>query len=207
MLAAIVPAAGKSTRMGGRSKLGLPLGRGTVLGHVVSALRAAEVDPVLVVVGPHVAELADLAEAAGARTLLLEKETTDMRATVEHGLLWLEANHHPLPQDRWLLVPADHPLLDPVLISRLVQARQSVGNRSIVVPAYEGRRGHPTLFDWTHAAGIRSLLPGLGVNAYVRDHIEALHEVPVESPQVLHDLDVPIDYERLVQDWNRRRTE
>src|SRR5207237_3552168 len=53
---ALIPAAGKSTRMG-RPKLALPLGGRTVLEHVVAALRDAGVEHVLVVVGPHVPEL------------------------------------------------------------------------------------------------------------------------------------------------------
>ncbi len=52
MIFAVVPAAGRSSRMG-RPKLSLPLGGRTVLEHVVIALRQGGVDEVLVVVGPH----------------------------------------------------------------------------------------------------------------------------------------------------------
>ena len=50
---AVLPAAGKSTRMG-RPKLALPLGERTILEQVVAALRQAEVEHILVIVGPHV---------------------------------------------------------------------------------------------------------------------------------------------------------
>ena len=65
---ALVPAAGFSRRMG-RPKLGLPLGERTVLEHVVAALRQGGAEHVLVVVGPHVPELAPLAAAAVAEVL------------------------------------------------------------------------------------------------------------------------------------------
>jgi CTP:molybdopterin cytidylyltransferase MocA len=62
---AVLLAGGQSKRMG-RPKLVLPLGERTVLEHVLAALRQAAVEHILVVIGPHVAELGALAESAGA---------------------------------------------------------------------------------------------------------------------------------------------
>src|SRR5205807_6089865 len=110
MTFAVIPAAGKSTRMG-RPKLALPLGGLTVLERVLGALRRGGVEHPVVVVGPHVRELAPLAQGAGAHVCCLAGETADMRATVEQGLRWLEERFRPRPGDDWLLVPADHPAL------------------------------------------------------------------------------------------------
>ena len=60
MIAGLIPAAGHSRRMG-RPKLALPFAGRTVLELVIAALQAAGVAPVLVVLGPHVADLAGLA--------------------------------------------------------------------------------------------------------------------------------------------------
>jgi molybdenum cofactor cytidylyltransferase len=195
---AVLPAAGKSARMG-RPKLALPLGGCSVLERVVEAVRRAGVEAVVVVIGPHVPELAPLAEAAGAHALLLPEETADMRATVEHGLRWLEERFRPAPADRWLLLPADHPTLDAELVRRLLEARARAADRSIVIPTFHGRRGHPAVIDWKHVAGVRALPPGLGLNRYFRQQSEETLEVPVESPEVLCDLDTPEEYERLMR--------
>jgi CTP:molybdopterin cytidylyltransferase MocA len=183
----------------GRPKLSLPLAGRTVLDSVLAALRAAGVGHTLVVVGPHVAHLAPLAEAAGASALLLDAETPDMRATVEHGLRWLEEHFHPGPADAWLLVPGDHPTLDPGIVRRLEEARRLHPGHSIFVPTHAGRRGHPTLFAWENAAAIRSWPAGEGLNAFVRGHADRTLEVPVSDPEVLSDLDTPADYERLLR--------
>lgn len=181
----------------GRPKLLLPLGRGTVLGHAVAALRQGGVDHVLVVVGPHVPELGPLAAAAGAEVLMLAEATADMRATVEAGLRWLEERFRPAPDEPWLLCPADHPVLEPDVIRRLFEARRAAPAHSIVVPTFQGRRGHPVLIDWRHVAGMRALPAGLGLNVYLRQQGPATLEMPVASAGVLCDLDTPEDYERL----------
>jgi molybdenum cofactor cytidylyltransferase len=196
MIFALVPAAGHSRRMG-RPKLALPLGGRTVLEHAVAALRDGGADSVLVVLGPHVAELAPLAERAGADVLSLPETTPDMRATVEHGLRRLEERFRPGPDDAWLLCPADHPTLDGEVVRRLGEARSSAPDRSIFVPTFEGRRGHPALIGWRHVEGIRALPPGVGLNVYLRHHAPQTAEVPVASAEVLTDLDTPDDYEPL----------
>jgi len=195
MIFAVVPAAGRSARMG-RPKLSLPLGDRTVLEHVVTALRQGGADEVLVVVGPHDPMVAPLAAAAGASVLVLADATPDMRATVEDGLRWLETHFRPRPDDAWLLAPADHPTLDADVVRRL-GAAYAEGRRSIMVPAHNGRRGHPTLIGWRHVAGLLAHPSGKGINDYLRSQEEQVREVPAPTAAVLCDLDTPEDYARL----------
>ena len=194
MTFALVPAAGHSTRMG-RPKLSLPLGDRTVIEHVVAALQAGGVDQVLVVIGPHVRELGPLATAAGAHVIALREPTPDMRSTVEHGLRWIEEQYHPQPSDPWLLVPGDHPVLDPAVVRQVVAAGTDA--RPIVVPVFNSQRGHPTRFAWWHAAVIRGLPADKGINAFMRARADEVCELPVATGTILCDLDTPEDYERL----------
>src|SRR5262245_27307029 len=117
----LIPAAGKSTRMG-RPKLLLPLGDRSVLEHVVAAVHSAGVAEILVVVGPDGGQLRRLAERAGAHVLRLDRDTADMRATCQAGLDWLGARFQPDPEDGWLLLPADHPTLRSDVVSALLTA-------------------------------------------------------------------------------------
>ena len=197
MIFTVIPAAGSSARMG-RPKLALPLGGRTVLERVIAALRGAGVERVLVVIGPHVAELVPLAQAAGAEALLLAKPTPDMRATVQAGLDHLETTYQPQPDDAWLLVPADHPTLTANIVQRLVQARHASAAHSIVIPTHQGRRGHPALIDWKHVERIRNLPAGTGLNSYLRARAAETLECEIETAEILCDLDTPEDYARLL---------
>jgi molybdenum cofactor cytidylyltransferase len=196
MILAVIPAGGLSQRMG-RPKLALPLGDRTVLEHVIGALRESSVEHILVVIGPHVPELVALARRAGAEILLLTEQTDDMRATVEHGLRWLEEHRLPREDDAWLLVPADHPTVNPGVIRQIVEARTANPGAAIIIPTFQGRRGHPVLFAWNNVAGIRAFPKGKGLNAYIRQQPAAICEVAVDSDDILCDLDTPEQYELL----------
>ncbi len=200
MTFAIIPAAGTSSRMG-RPKLALPLGDRTVLELVVRAFRQAGVGKILVVVGPSVPELVPLAESAGAAVLRLGQQTSEMRATVEQGLDWLEDQYHPEGRDNWLLAPADHPSLNSAVVVELLRTYTGNPQASIVVPTFHGRRGHPALLSWEHAARIKQFPAHQGLNTYLRQYASATIEMPVETPDILLDLDTPEDYQRLQARW------
>jgi molybdenum cofactor cytidylyltransferase len=202
MIFALLPAAGQSVRMG-RAKLALPLAGRTVLENVIDSLRAGSVQHVLVVLGPHNAELAPRAEAAGALVHILETATPEMRATVEHGLRWLEERFHPAPEDSWLLVPADHPLLQSEVVYQLIQTAKPDPTHSIFIPTYKGKRGHPPLIRWQHVEGLRALPEDHGLNVYLRQQTEQTREVPVDSEDILFDLDTPEDYHRIRKKYDR----
>jgi molybdenum cofactor cytidylyltransferase len=199
MIHALIPAAGKSSRMG-RPKLSLPLGKCTVIEHVVAAIRKARIDRILVVVGPGTPELTVLASSAGAQVLELDHATSDMRGTIEHGLNWIESSWQPTEHDDFLLVPADHPTLNVEVIRRLLD----MSTAPIRVPIANGKRGHPTLISWRHVPGIRSMPPGFGLNAYLRQHVDSVGEVPVAGETALFDLDTPEDYERMKGRFNEK---
>ncbi len=191
----LIPAAGKSRRMG-RPKLTLPLGAKTVLEHVLSAVRSAGVLEVLVVVAPDAHELAQLAATAGAHVLQLDTDTPDMRTTSMRGLDWIAAHWQPTDDDGWLLLPADHPTVRPEVVRALLTAAKE---GAIVVPTFQGRRGHPTWLAWSHVAALREMPAEQGLNAFIRAHADATVELPWPSDEILRDLDTPADYERLLQ--------
>ncbi len=211
---AVVPAAGQSVRMG-QPKLLLPWGRQTVIEAVVAALRAGGVDRVLVVVGPKMEALAERASAAGALIHALTAPTPDMRSTVEQGLDYLQRQKLLQEKDGWLLAPADHPTLSAGIVRQLLAAfatelaaqrndplsaateEQSSTGNLILVPMYQGQRGHPLLVSARCIPALLALPPDQGINALLHHPTMRVREVPCDDPAILDDLDTPLDYARL----------
>lgn len=194
---AVVPACGRSRRMG-VPKLALPLGRRSVLEHVVSALAAAPLARTLVVVGPASPPPTSFSCGPTLEVLVLAEQTADMRATVEAGLRHLARTEQPGPNDAFLLALADQPTITASTVSALVAAHTTQSGR-VRVPVFQGRRGHPVLFPWSLADTIPGLPAGRGLDALLESHPDLIVEMPVDSPDVLGDLDDPSDYERLRQ--------
>src|SRR3954467_13620149 len=120
---AIVPAAGHSARMG-RPKLLLPVAGRTMVEETLSAWRASRVDKLVVVVRPDDEELAALCRSWGAEVVLPPFAPPEMKDSIRWGLKHVEAMFAPVPQDAWLLAPADMPNLSPRIINRLLDAHE-----------------------------------------------------------------------------------
>ncbi len=199
-LFAIIPAAGLSRRMG-RHKLLLPLGRGTVIDQLLGVLQSSGIAEIFVVMRKNDDALREVVERRGATVIQPNVDPPDMRTSVEHGLRAVAQRHSPTPADGWLLSPADHPLLEPRVLGQLVEA-WACSNRPILLPTFEGQRGHPTFFRWALADSVFNLPPCAGINQLVRAHGDQMALIPVDSKAVLLDLDTPEDYERLLGDFN-----
>jgi molybdopterin converting factor subunit 1 len=196
-IAAIVPAAGASRRMG-RPKLLIELDGRPLIARVVSALAAGGARPVVVVAPPaDVPEgppIADAAARAGAVVVVPEARPAEMRDSVELGLAELERAEGSQPL-AVVLAPADSPGLDGPLVARLAK-RWRERPEAIVIPTSGGRRGHPIVLPRGLAQSIVHLPPDAGVNALVARHEEDVVEVDVADEAVIDDLDTPDDLRR-----------
>ncbi len=138
---------------------------------------------------------AEVARCGGAVIISLS-DPPDMRASVELGLRWLERQFHPGPEDGWLMLPADHPVLSKTVIEQLVSLWQATP-QAVVVPTFAGRRGHPLIAPWSLASRVFELPPDLGLNVLLRDPSVPVQTVAVDDAGILCDLDDPADYARL----------
>ena len=195
-LFAVVPAAGRSRRMG-QSKLLLPLGDTTVVARLLEVLQRPEISDTVVVVRADDERLRDEVIRCDAGILQPPQPPPDMRHSVEFALNDIRRRHNPSPDDGWLLIPADHPLLDSSVLDRLLDQWQKINPR-ILVPTCNGRRGHPTIFRWLLAEEVSLIPADQGINHLLQVHADQVSEVGIDNSSVLIDLDTPEDYDRLL---------
>jgi molybdenum cofactor cytidylyltransferase len=202
MIAAVVPAAGRSQRMG-RPKMLLPMGGQTLIGRVVTALREGGAEPVVVVAPPEDSDeghaVAAAASIAGALIVIPRIRPKEMRHSIEIGIETLAG---PTPPLHVLLAPGDAAGITRTVVIRLVEesARHPA---AIIVPRRGPSRGHPVMLPWAIAAGVSSLPTGQGVNALLAGGTAPVIEVPVADSGIAEDIDTPEDYRR----WQEQEPE
>jgi molybdenum cofactor cytidylyltransferase len=189
MIAAVILAAGRSRRMG-TQKLLLPYGGSTVIGHVAREVLRGPVDRVVVVAGQ---DAGAIAQALAERPLEMVHNPDpegDMLSSVRCGLRAL-----PTDTEGVLVVLGDQPAITADLVARLVTAFRT-GDRGIVVPVHDGRRGHPLVFSARYAEELLSSHGDTGLRGLLQAHPEDVLELVVDDASVLSDMDVPADYRR-----------
>lgn len=177
----------------------LPLGGRTVLARLLEVLAHPVVTQRVVVVRRDDEPLRAEAAACGATVVQPAMDPPDMRTSVECALADIRQRHAPGADDGWLLVPADHPLLETAVLDRLIGQWHDGGRAAILVPTCHGRRGHPTFFRWPLADAVSAIPPDQGLNWLLHSDPGRVTEWPVDDPAVLTDLDTPDDYRRLCQ--------
>jgi len=182
-IAAIVLAAGRSSRSAPRNKLLAPGADGRALvARSVDQVLASSLRPVLVVTG-HEAEL--VSAAIGERAVT-QVPSPRYRDGLAHSL---RAGIEALPPGiaGVLVALGDMPLVSPSLPDRMAAALDRPDR--IVVPVWEGVRGNPVLWGAAHFAALASLDGDQGARGLIDRHADLVVEVEAGSDGVLRDFD------------------
>jgi CTP:molybdopterin cytidylyltransferase MocA len=176
----------------GRPKALLPYRGVSFLRAVAAALLAGGVEELVAVLNPTVPGLpAVLPADPRVRWVPAPPAPAGQIASLRAGLRALSPS-----SEAALVALVDQPAVRPETVAALVQAFRETG-APILLPIYQGRRGHPVCFA-------RALYPELlevpeeeGARALVRRHRALLREVPVDDPGIHQDVDTPEDLARL----------
>ncbi len=189
MICAIVLAAGRSRRMGAQ-KLLLPFGSKTVIAHIVDQFTASSVDEVYVVVGCQGKQVSH--ELSGRSVSIVNNSNykSGMLSSVRCGL-------HAISQQcrAVLVVLGDQPSVTIKLIDQMLQNFTST-EKQILVPLYNGKRGHPIMFSAAYRKEILTHYDNVGLQGLLYAHKDDIFELSVTASGVLSDMDYPQDYQR-----------
>jgi molybdenum cofactor cytidylyltransferase len=184
-----VLAAGLARRMG-QVKLLLPVGGQPIVRHAVEGVRAAGLDPVLVVTGPAPAPIEAALAGLGARIVVNPTPEAGQAGSVRAGIAAL-----PETVDTVLIALGDQPALAPTIIPALLAAHRASG-RPIVAPRYQDGPGNPVLFDRVIFAELLALQGDQGARPVIARDPGRVEWVALDLPMP-QDVDTPADYEKI----------
>lgn len=185
----ILLAAGFSRRFGSTDKLmqRLPDGRPLALAaaeHLIQALPLS-----IAVVRQENKGLAEVLSHAGLQVILCTdtaQEMADSLVTAIRHSAQFEA-----AKAGFVIALADMPYIKPATIGQ-VAAKLSTG-AGIVIPTYQGQRGHPVGFAAKFRNDLEHLHGDEGARAIIKRYPEELHLLATEDAGILADIDTPAD--------------
>jgi len=187
MIYGLILAAGESRRMG-QPKLLLPYGDKTVIETVFTIVKESKLGRSLVVVRPEDKIIPELARSFGFEVAINPEPARGMLSSIITGLESI-----PEEAEAVVLVLGDQPAIRASAIDLLIVGYR-LKEKGLILPVFQGKRGHPILFDLKYRTEIKTLNPEIGLRQLMQQHPEDILEIPMNEPGLVVDLDTPEDY-------------
>ena len=185
MLAAVILSAGASSRMG-RPKALLPYREGTFLEHLIEVTRHPRIGVTRIVLGAGAEAIQSAAKLDPSLVVVNSEWEKGQLSSICAGIRSLEGT----ATDGMVLCPVDHPLVSARLVGDLVE-RFYAERKAIVLPTYDGRRGHPVIFASALYAELLAAPLDKGARAVVWAHAADVLEVPTDEEGVVLNINDP----------------
>jgi molybdenum cofactor cytidylyltransferase len=185
-VAAVVLAAGRSTRMGGPNKLLAEVNGKPLVRIAVEQALASRASPVVVVTGHQRAETE--AAIAGLDVKLVHNPdfAQGLATSLKAGIAAVPAGN-----DGAVICLADMPGVNAALIDKLIAAFDPEKGALVVLPTLEGQRGNPVLWSRRFFPDLMAIEGDVGARHLIARYTEAVTEVPVDGPAAFTDVDTP----------------
>jgi molybdenum cofactor cytidylyltransferase len=185
-IAALLLAAGRSSRMGGPNKLLESIDGVPMVARTAQRLLSSRARPIVAVLGND----ADRVDQALGR---LPVERVRNPAFADGLSTSLKAGLAALPADidGVVVCLGDMPLITGRDIERLIAAFNPLEGRAIVVPTRHGKRGNPVLWARRFFAEMAELAGDVGAKHLIGEHAELVAEIEMDGDGVLVDIDTP----------------
>jgi molybdenum cofactor cytidylyltransferase len=189
VIAGIILAAGASSRMGSPKAL-LDYRGETFIQRLVRVLSPV-CDPVIVVLGYHADALRPA--ISNATIVINQNPERGQLSSLQTGLAAL-----PAAAEGFLFTPVDSPAVEIATVERLAAAfHHRDPATQLVIPRFEGKRGHPVFATRAIANELNALPPTAQARDIIHDRVADTLYIDVDDPGILTDIDDREAYRRL----------
>jgi molybdenum cofactor cytidylyltransferase len=185
-VAAVVLAAGRSTRMGGPNKLLAEIGGRPLVRIAAEEALASGARPVIVVAGHQGAAIEKALGGLDLRVVHNPGFANGLATSLKAGISALPAD-----VDGAIVCLGDMPCVDAQLMRQLINAFAPDSGALVVVPTFEGKRGNPVLWSRRFFPDLMAIEGDVGARHLIGRYGDAVIELPVPHKGALLDVDTP----------------
>jgi molybdenum cofactor cytidylyltransferase len=185
-VAAVVLAAGRSTRMGVINKLTAKLGGKPLVRFAVEQALASQAGPVIVVTGHQREKVEAVLAGLDVQFVHNPHYADGLGTSLGAGLAAV-----PESADGAVVCLGDMPQIDAKLIDRLIGTFDPETGILVVVPTFDGKRGNPVVWARRFFPQLMSINGDFGARHLIGTVSEAVAEVAVSDVSVTLDIDTP----------------
>lgn len=193
MLAAVILSGGASSRMGSPKAL-LPFQGRPFLEHLLDVTTRPEIGVRRVVLGTQAEPIAKAINLKADEIVINHEWEKGQLSSIQAALRSLPAG-----TDGILLCLIDHPLISGALVQELIEQFYK-SKKSIVLPVYEGRRGHPVIFPASLYDELLRAPLETGARAVVWAHAGEVEEVSTNEEGCVLNLNDPETMNKAIQE-------
>ncbi len=185
-IAAVILAAGRSTRMGGPNKLLAEIGGRPLVRIAVEEALASRARPVIVVTGHQREQVEAALQGLDVKRVHNPNFADGLSTSVKTGLAAV-----PESADGAVVCLGDMPQVRAPLIDKLIAAFDPERIALVVIPTIDGKRGNPVIWSRRFFPELMALEGDVGARNMIARYAEAVVEVPLTDTAALIDVDTP----------------
>jgi molybdenum cofactor cytidylyltransferase len=185
-VAAVVLAAGRSTRMGAVNKMIAEIGGKPLVRIAAEQALASKASPVIVVTGHQRDKVEAALKGLNVRFANNSEYAEGLGTSLRTGIAAV-----PAEADGAVILLGDMPQVDAPLIDKLIAAFDPEKGALVVVPTIEGRRGNPVIWARRFFPQLMAVTGDVGARHIIGDVAESVAEVAVTDPAITVDIDTP----------------
>jgi len=193
MISCVLLCGGHSSRFGSPKALAVISGK-PVIQRLQETLLGSNLDEIIVVLG---------AKAVDIEPYLLKHKKIKVVHNKDYNLGQTSSfkaglKEVSLSSQGIMLLPVDFPLLEPGTVNFLIETFEHQAPH-ILIPTYQGKKGHPPIFNGLLKKELLALNDNEGINTIAHKHADGLRLCPVMDQGILLSFNTREEFEEIIR--------
>ncbi len=183
-ITAIVLAAGLSSRMKGKNKMLMSMGKDTLLRSTLKNIKQSNVNEIILILGSKSKQIEQSIEDLNIRNVYNENFKKGLSESIKKGIENLDKKTTAV-----LICLGDMPFITKNIYNQLISYYKKNNSKLIIQPTYQGIKGNPVLFSSFFFKNLLELTGDKGAKDLIKSFNKNVLHFEFKNNSILKDID------------------